>query len=305
MVDYRKFLGKRDRLVLPYFRGNYVEGENGSFRIAGPRGPGFHSFEIRGRTAHHLGPEEAPDLSRLRKVRGHVFEGLIVPDSAVTEPLNFPPEDELARFSPVTARRWYSGDLIFELMDFEDDAEETARRRYADETSLAGVTGVPATLRAAFGYAVVARESRRLSIPFLPVEVRSRILEIALEGARQAAACLGELRRQREAHRRHVGSWRPADMPNVERDDARVAAVLNAAGARLNDLRRLEDGLLEVKYDFLGASFATLVRQDSLRVVDAGICLEGADSALTLASLPGVVREATDTGQLVVTWGWD
>ena len=302
MVDYRKFLGQKDRLVLPYFRGSRVEGDRGDFRITDPLEPGFYLFEIRGRTAHRLERVEAPDLSRLTRVRGHVFDRWIVRDSAITEPLHFLPEDEILRFSPLTARRWYSGDLIFESVDFEDDAEEIARRRYADGDSLAGATGVPATLRAAFGYAVVARESRRLAIPFLPIEVRSRILETAQEGNEHAAAHLIGLRRLREAHRRYRGPRRPMVEPRIDVDEARVTAALSDAGARLCDLRRLEGDLLEVTYDFLGARLTTLVRLDSLRVVDAGICLEGADSELTLASLPGVVREAMDTNQLVVTW---
>lgn len=46
-----------------------------------------------------------------------------------------------------------------------------------------------------------------------------------------------------------------------------------------------------------------MVAADSLNVLDAGICLDGADGALTLESLPGVIREAVETGALVVTRG--
>jgi len=39
--------------------------------------------------------------------------------------------------------------------------------------------------------------------------------------------------------------------------------------------------------------------------VDAGICLDGEGGSLTLHNLPGVVREAMETNQLVVTWSDD
>lgn len=61
-----------------------------------------------------------------------------------------------------------------------------------------------------------------------------------------------------------------------------MRAALAAAGATFVSLRTLADGLLEVRYRFLDGRFETLVAADSLNVVDAGICLEGADSALTL-----------------------
>jgi hypothetical protein len=43
------------------------------------------------------------------------------------------------------------------------------------------------------------------------------------------------------------------------------------------------------------------VRAESLQVLDAGVCLSGEDEALTLASLPGVIREGMDSGRLVIT----
>jgi hypothetical protein len=47
--------------------------------------------------------------------------------------------------------------------------------------------------------------------------------------------------------------------------------------------------------------FISIVDADSLQVVDAGVCLAGADSKVTLESLPSVIREAIDTDVLVIT----
>ena len=302
MVDYRKHLGKKERVVLPFFRGLCVEGRDGSFRLGASVEPGYHLFEIRGRVAYPVERAEAPDLAALNKVRGHLFGNMIVLESAMTELLHFPPDGDLPRFSPVVARRWHSGDLLFDSLDLEANAEEVVRRRFEDRGNLAGIAGIPATLRASFGYSVVARESERLGIPFLPVEVRRWILPISEEGAERATACLQDLRRHREAYR-HSSSLRvPTLAARGNRLQDRVEASLRGTGARLCDLRCLAGGLLEVRYEFLGSRFAALVREGNLQVVDAGICLDGSDSALTLGSLPGTIREAMDSDQLVVTW---
>jgi len=39
----------------------------------------------------------------------------------------------------------------------------------------------------------------------------------------------------------------------------------------------------------------------TLQVWDAGVCLAGEDRLVTLESLPGVIREAIETGRLVIT----
>ena len=91
----------------------------------------------------------------------------------------------------------------------------------------------------------------------------------------------------------------------VSADEARVEAALSNTGARLCELRLLEGVLLRVRYEFLGNRFATVVKAESLQVVDAGICLDGEGGSLTLHNLPGVVREAMETNQLVVTWSDD
>ena len=55
-----------------------------------------------------------------------------------------------------------------------------------------------------------------------------------------------------------------------------------------------------MKYRLGGQRYECVVDTQSLRILDAGICLEGADQALNLSSLPSAVREAIDTGQLYV-----
>ncbi|MFP2934552.1 hypothetical protein ACLESO_57485, partial [Pyxidicoccus sp. 3LG] len=72
-------------------------------------------------------------------------------------------------------------------------------------------------------------------------------------------------------------------------------------GRGLRDVRRLAGNRLEVTYAFMDERFISIVDAGSLQVVDAGVCLAGADSEVTLESLPSVIREAIDTGVLVIT----
>jgi hypothetical protein len=81
----------------------------------------------------------------------------------------------------------------------------------------------------------------------------------------------------------------------------RAEAALHSAGAVLRDSRWLSGDLLEVRYDFLADRFVSVIDGETLRVVDAGICLAGEDDRLTLESLPGVIAEAVRTFQLEIT----
>ena len=81
----------------------------------------------------------------------------------------------------------------------------------------------------------------------------------------------------------------------------RAEAALDAAGAQMLAARRLIQGQLEVAFRFLGERFIAVVDELSLQVYDAGICLSGADREVNLDSLPSVIREAVNSGRLVIT----
>jgi hypothetical protein len=52
-----------------------------------------------------------------------------------------------------------------------------------------------------------------------------------------------------------------------------------------------------------GRRFECVIDTQSLQILDAGICLSGADEELNLSSLPSAVREAIEAGQLHVFRG--
>ena len=65
--------------------------------------------------------------------------------------------------------------------------------------------------------------------------------------------------------------------------------------------RRLSGERLEVRLIVDDVRLIAVVAADSLQVLDAGLCLAGADRTVTLDSLPSVVREAVRTSCLNLT----
>ncbi|GMU01023.1 hypothetical protein KH5H1_51430 [Corallococcus caeni] len=387
-MDYRKLLGKVESAVLPYFGGGTVDAPSRRLRVTWPVAPGWWRFEVKGREATAREPAGPEGLEALPRVRGHVWGTRLVREGALAEALALMPEEEPPRLSPVTARRWHDGTLLFEGVEFEGEAEEAARRALEEDRALGDARGVSASLRAAFGFAVLEAASRGTGIPFAPMEARARVLDVAREGRAEAERCLrglaeerarflrmqAEQESRREAaetrawtHREHGAPevWRDAEGREIARPlsgrererwdaltrmrqepgpspfpgdpDGREAArawserehgearrngrghtrhthrrtesdvgawverALDKAGARLLAQRRLGDGLVEVVYTFMGERFVTVVEAATLRVRDAGVCLAGADTQVTLESLPSVLKEAIDTDALVIT----
>ncbi len=306
-VDYRRFLGRTEERVLAYLGGGVVVAEDRGLRVAPQVAPGWWRFSVAGRNATPVARVEAPEavLAGLPPVAGHWSGQRLAHGAGEAERLHLGPEDELPRFAACRSRRWHSGDLVFERLELEGEAEETARRAFEDRAPLAGAKGIPGTLRAAFALAVVAEVSAQQGVPAAPLEVRARLHEVAEGGWPAAAAALEGLRREREAAaaraRRRAMASEPLRPASPQDAVERASSALAASGAVLLDGRRLADGLLEVTYRFMGERFRAVVQAGSLQVVDAGICLSGHDAELTLDSLPPVIREGSEDGVLVIT----
>ncbi|MEJ7732850.1 MAG: hypothetical protein WKG00_27105 [Polyangiaceae bacterium] len=261
---------------------------------------------------------------------------LLVQGGALAEPVHFLPEEEAPALSVCRARRSWSTELCFEMLDFDGEAEEQARRAL-EEAAAARREGRGRFAAAAFGMAVMGETARRAGVPMAALEVRQHMLRVADEGAAAAAEVVAALTRERaenerRAERQRAEHDRRAAAERAQRDaqmaasqvdearrrarrelgglddhaarrriGARVEDALRAAGARYRNLRRLEAERFEVTFEFLGQRFITVVDGSTLGVIDAGICLSGSDREVTLESLPGVIREAVDTSRLVIT----
>ncbi|MBX3188769.1 MAG: hypothetical protein KF819_17255 [Labilithrix sp.] len=321
-MDYTKFLGKKEHVVLPYLGGAYVFGKDRRLRLEGERpAHGYHRFEVRGRNARALEvvdslPDEA--MTALSKARGHFVAGWLVSSNGLAR-LALLPEEEPPPLATCRARKWHSGDHLFEALDFDGDAEEEARLRLERGASMADVKGAAATLRVAFGIALAIAVARRMSTP-LSVREAGAQASIVADGGEEAArtmieriahARLEEEERARiraivagaplESSARALGRRGRGEAPTLENAAMRAEVALDGADARMLSSRRLTGNTMEVTFEFMDERFVSVVDAITLHVYDSGVCLAGADELVTLDSLPGVIREAIETESLVIT----
>ncbi len=305
-MDYRKFLGKTESLVLPYFGGTRLDSSDRRLRLdaTGELEPGWWRFDVSGRKAVPIERAEPPPLDALPAVRGHFAGGWIFCSGSELERIALPPDDEPEVLARCIGRRWYGGEVLFDQLEFDDDAEAGARAALDEARGLTELRGVTPSLRAAFGFSVLAAAARARDLRVSPREAQARVMELAAGGRPVADAMLDrvvEERRQSELRRvaRQAERVRRAER---QRDPVAWAeSALEAAQARLLRSRRIGADQLEVVFSFMGETFISVVSTRTLQVHDAGICLSGADRELTLESLPSAIREAIDTGVLYIT----
>jgi hypothetical protein len=336
--SYKSFLSRVEPLVLPYFGGTRVDTAERRLRVTPPAAspadraalePGWWRFEVDGRRAIPRDRAAPVELGALPAVRGHWACGWVVASGRELGRIALPPEDEPPPLARVTARRWYSGELVLDSIDFEDDAEVSARRALEEQRSIADLSGVVPSLRAAFSLSLAMAVARELAVPVSLRElapyhvaigdggrlaVRALLDRLVAERAaaeaevrerlRRAAEETAELARRQAEVRRDAELRATARQAHVRRRSGdpveRADLALAAAGARMLSARRLRGDLLEVRFVVDDVRLIATVA-GSLQVVDAGLCLAGADREITLDSLPSVVREAVRTHSLNIT----
>jgi hypothetical protein len=312
-MDYRQFLGSKETRVLPYFGGTRVDDEARRLRVTGEIEPGWWRFQLEGRRATAIEPAGPVDLSGRPAMRGHFAEGWLFASGRELDRFALPADPEPEPLAPCTGRRWFGGELLFEAADFEDEPEMAARSALDAGAGLTGVKGVAPSLRAAFGFALLARVGRAQRVRVSPREAAGHVHAVADGGSEAAAAILERIEEERREwarlleEERRYGHIRDiaARARAVRRDRGssaeRADAALEAAGARMLRARNLGDHQLEVAFTFMGEQFVSVVDSRTLHVYDAGICLQGHDEELTLDSLPSAIREAVAVDILHIT----
>jgi hypothetical protein len=318
--DWRKFLGKKERVVAAWLGGARVRLRDREVRLADrPASPGFWAFEVEGRNAKVIEHAEA-DFTGLQKVRGVLVGDVLFAIGAPPERVALLPEDDPAMFASCTCFRWHDGALLFGELDFEGEAEALARAAFDERRGFEWEKGIPAHLRAAFAWATVRRTSRERDIACSPREAWPHAAEIAEGGDAAASALLDKLEELRHGRRVIVAGGAAIRLGRVLEDASRrgeatlenaeehAYEAVAAAGGRVSSVRHLQRGAqLEVQFEFQGERFVTLVNALTLQVIDAGICLvdhhdgHQGDEELTLESLPAAIREAMELGVLVIT----
>ncbi|MEO8701720.1 MAG: hypothetical protein ABI867_16860 [Kofleriaceae bacterium] len=314
-MDYRAFLKPSDPIVLPYFGGTRVDAADRRFAVA-PRdpalAPGWWRFRIEGRRAVPLEPASPVELGALPVMRGHWVDGWVVANNRELGKIALPPGDEPSPLARVVARRWFSGDWLFDTTEFEDDAELAARDALEALRPLGAQKGVVPSLRAAFGYALGLAVATELKIQLTIRELTPIVVEIAEGGrdvVRQLFDDLALARRREEAAIRerarlvlmHKSAVTARAVVRARDPRERCDEALASANARMTGFRRVANGTqCEVTYTVEGSRIISLVESDTLAVLDPGVCLghDGEYKVLTLDAMPSVIRQAIDEGRL-------
>jgi len=301
-MDYRKFLGTSETLVLPYLGGLQVHAMDRRLRLKTAVAAGWWSFEVRGRWATPLRTAEPPDLSRLPTVRGHLVDTWLFVSGRDVERVYLMPEEEPAPLTPAVGRRWPSGEVLFDRYEFEDAPELDAREGLlADAVALRSAKGVVPSLKAAYGFAVAKRLAAVRGLTVSPLELLGVLHEIAT-GAASPGPLLDLLEARQysvnPSHRRPEPRRQASDRTSPEE---RTSEALAASGATFVSGRALDASRYEVTFRLRGQSFIAVVDPSTLHVYDSGICLSGHDEDLGLHALPAVILEAIETDQLHIT----
>jgi hypothetical protein len=270
-MDYTQFLQKPGGVLrLPYFGGKSVCDDKLTYRLRETLQPGWFKFRRSGRYLTADGPTE-PELDswRLPRVSGYVMNGRIIGNEFQARLFGLPTDVDLPKFTPVSARKWFDGHILYEGQEFETEVETKVRDAFEEERSIEDIKGVTPGLTHTF----------------------------LLESTQRALAREAERRAREEAERQkravELARWQ-------ETLEGRISLALSHTGAELVNWRRNGQRQAEVRYRLGGRRFECVIDTESLQIVDAGICLSGADEELNLSSLPSAVREAIFSGQLHV-----
>src|SRR6185295_16757301 len=215
-----------------------------------PLTTGWWRFQIEGRKATAKESADPIDLGALPAVKGHWVDGWVVSSGRDLGRIALPPADEPSPLAWVVARRWFSGELLFDTLEFEDDAELAAREALELRRPLGASKGVVPSLRAAFGYALGLAAAEQLKIDVSLRELTPIVVEIADGGIDVVRVLFDELvaaRERNEALVRELARLaRLADAAGKARAVKRAQhphtvcdEVLDAANARMVGFRRI------------------------------------------------------------------
>ncbi len=290
------------RLVIPWLGGRRIYKEGRAWRVLEelPREYGWYEWGCQGRVALCLGRHEA-DLDYVAAAFCGVKRGYLVGNRMVVDGLGWgvSPDDLLKHTISVFLvepglDRFTRAEVGFLEIDqpfyrheiFPLGPEDDVRRAFVDRLdNINHIADVTPALDIAF---TVATRQRAV------VEARRAELERARE-----------VERRREEMAQSVGSSVGRRVIAATDFEAAARSALAVSEAELLDARQGRgEREMVVQYLFQSQRFECVVERGTLRVIDAGICLtdsdtgEKGDTYFTLESLPGVVRQAIQEGEL-------
>lgn len=301
MGNWKSLLKREDeRVVLPWTGGRSLPSRGPEYRVEGRLPPehGWHEFRVSVRKAVWVAfaPPRTEALSDV--VRGYLVGDRLVPDGARVDPdpagiVRFSEtvhllEPGLSRFARVSAGRARPGaPLVFIAEDMPEGPENMVLTAFQDGLpTLAGVKDVTPALDAAFRLESWQR-----------AEAESRRAELEALRFAEAAAMAEEERLARLRGALSDGRGRRA-MALVDFRQAATAALAVTGTEYLDHRASANRGEMVVTFRLEGRRFECVCDQQTLRIIDSGICLvdsrtrERGDTRFTLESLPDVIRQA-------------
>ena len=324
----------RETVIAPWLGGRRIVSGVRTWAIDGDLPPehGWYSFTIGSGRKATTGETALADpelFDKSDRVRGYLIGNRLLADDMPLEIDNtrilqrsqvvYLLEPELPRFSRVMTAV-HDGRLVYLQTEFPLGPEADVVCAFEDrKRTVDDIPEVTPALHMAFRWQSYWRDE---------LERRARAEEERIRREEEAARRAEQARRQREREQaREEAARRARDrhrrrrdrraeraierLPRNRREGARARheaqRVLAAAGAELLDWsagRNANQAV--VRFRFLGHRFRSVVRVPGLRVIEAGICLtdahsgERGDDRFTLASLPGVIRQAHNQRQLVI-----
>lgn len=298
---------ENERIIIPWINGRELNILGRTWYINGklPDEIGWHEFKIKARKAI-WSSVAVPDYSILKnKVVGYLVGDKFVPDQIRVDidPVKLSKEFEtvyllepgLDRFARISAGRICdNGHLIFDSMAFPLGPEDQVLQYFLDQKeSLDDISGVVPALDAAFRFESWQRK-----------EAERRRKEAEEQRLAEELKRAEEERKTQLIQRLGDGSGR-REMAVIDFEQAARAALIVGGAEYLDHRQSYHRNEWVVRFRYQRRRFEC-VCDNQLRIIDAGICLtdeysgEKGDDRFTLESLPSVLKEAMDTGQLVV-----
>lgn len=309
-MGWQDLLASTETFTLPWTGDRDLRGLDRVFQLVGRLPPelGWHSFRLAsGRKVQWIGVGEldTETLQKLPAVFGYLVGDRLIPDTvsatlgnteleslSQSEPIFFA-EEGLERFSRIRARRWPNGQLIYEGQEFPLGPEEDLRKAFQDQqTDVRSIPHITPAMDLAFRFEFWHRAETQ----------KRREMALAIE---QQVAVEAERKAQKERLASQIGSGEGRRLLAKVDFGAACAAALAVGGGELLDWRNYRQSTeAVVQFRFLGRRFECVCHKETLRIVDAGVCLTqggvSGDTRFTLESLLPVIRDAHQKRVLVV-----
>lgn len=295
-------------VTAPWLGGRTIYANGRTFRIKGnlPREFGWYSFNQSGPRNVTLNEVAEPEMfweDDHEKVVGYLIGDRLVPDNAGFEidPADiyrhgvkvYLIEPGLDMFTRALVVFYEKNKYIYVRPEFPLGPEPLVLNAYDDRAeSISDIPEVVPSLDLSFRHEVWRREQ---------IEERRRELErIRLEEERARAE-----QERRERIMRQVGTGEGRrELARVDFAAACRASLAQSGAEYLGHNATRNSNETAVRYRFRNQRLECVINNETLRVVDAGICLSAGgvrgDRFFTLESLPVVVGEAIDRGLLHV-----